>query len=49
MQNQQISFENTPVNIIHQDGKIWMTLTDVARCLYNIPESTDSFPLENLI
>jgi prophage antirepressor-like protein len=39
MQNQQISFENTSVNIIHKDGKIWMTLTDVARCLYDIPQT----------
>jgi hypothetical protein len=46
MQNQQISFENTPVNIIHKDGKVWLTLTDVARCLYDIPETTDSFGLE---
>jgi prophage antirepressor-like protein len=38
MQNQQISFENTPVNIIHKDGKVWLTLTDVARCLYGISE-----------
>jgi prophage antirepressor-like protein len=57
MQNQQISFENTSINIIHKDGKIWMTITDVARCLYDIPQTTDSFglespdsvPLENLI
>jgi hypothetical protein len=46
MQNQQISFENTPVNIIHKDGKVWLTLTDVARCLYNIPQTEESFGLE---